>query len=883
MTDYRPFEVRRSEGGDVVRATTGWRGALRYGPVDIPFDVVVGTTLTGIPWGYDATLTTVSVPSSVPHKGEMVLVRGGFGYPTTPLDGVAVWYSPDSGVLATDQLNQQVLDQPVTGGRWYYYTLFIKAVDPAHLTLPGTWLVGATINVLVPKNYGHADTLFNNIPPFYAALDDRQAADGRNGPLRKFSRIVGYDADYNRTLLDGVLNVYDPDLAPLMFTQLVGQNLGQPPEQALGGARYRSLVGRIWELEASRGTTQGLQEFIYAATNYRTIVHTGINELLSPDDAEFITDIGHWVTYANPHYVDMTDVVPAPDTHPPAGLDLSRVVLRKYSGVDLVAPSGFGQGVLEIIELTTTGGPGKYGQPGTIDGPQAPFQTLAQLRAAVPAVIPASVPGYYTAPNAFWAGDYVLLGDGSHAYWDGTQWLAGDAPNTGTSVRPILTGLMAGSPGSTLPAGALPPASFSNLPSPSATAIPLVAWKAGDYITLLDGTQMHAEWTKQGMYRNFGWATGPGVLTLPATIGQLGPITGYTTTWQVADGSFAVAPATLALLQGNTNTVVGRGQSADIYRPWRPTATQESYENLYTYANEKVSWIGWKRDNSSGTQQTGIQKGGPVTMDRLPSVSTTATAWADAGARAASAMTSSLLCYLQGQTGTTPAVPGWTKLQFPATGITMNGWTNPSGDRSTFRPTAVADARIHARVGSAGALPAGTALALFLNGAEDCRVTADGVSTGLDIIADITVAAGQDVDVRVYNPGATNIDMTITTSNYYWTPLLRIDPRPAYAANQSWVAPSGANGQRRHIVVGMAPNSGLPLNFYIMKNGRPIANGWMVNDSNTATYLETDTIVATGDVLSIGLGTWYYPAGGYMSVLSGRAPTLYNTRWETVP
>jgi hypothetical protein len=140
VSDWRPFEIRRPIGGDVVRADSGWTGALRYGTKDYPFDIVVGTTLTGFPRDYTSTQLSLSVPASVPNRGEMVLVRAGFGYPTTPLDGVAIWYHPDSGPgtnPTTDQFNQLVVDTPLTPGRWYYYTLFVKVVDQAY-PIPGS-------------------------------------------------------------------------------------------------------------------------------------------------------------------------------------------------------------------------------------------------------------------------------------------------------------------------------------------------------------------------------------------------------------------------------------------------------------------------------------------------------------------------------------------------------------------------------------------------------------------------------------------------------------------------------------------------------------------------------------------------------------------------
>lgn len=346
MSDtWRPFTIRRNIGGDVLQAVDGWRGALRFGPKSVPFDIVVGTTLFGQPIGYDSTMVTVQVPPTVPWK-EAVLVRGGFGFPTTPLDGVAVWFQ-STNPNPVLQFDQQVLDHPLTQGWWYYYTLFLcVGVDP----LPCEWLVGAQVEVLVPRNYQHGDKLFSLIPPYYQKLDDQQAADGRNGPLRKFANIVGFDMDYNRTLVDGVLNVYDSDRAPLKFVQQLGINLGLGTvENALGGARYRSLVGGLSLLEEHRGTQRGLHDFIFAASNYQTVVTSGDNEVLATDDAEFVGGSGHWIPFANTDVTFISDGAGTP-THP-AFNAYSDLAVRKYTGGTVVPQPGAGRGVLEITEL----------------------------------------------------------------------------------------------------------------------------------------------------------------------------------------------------------------------------------------------------------------------------------------------------------------------------------------------------------------------------------------------------------------------------------------------------------------------------------------------------------------------------------------------------
>jgi hypothetical protein len=92
------------------------------------------------------------------------------------------------------------------------------------------------------------------------------------------------------------------------------------------------------------------------------------------------------------------------------------------------------------------------------------------------------------------AGQYVILRDDSHAYWDGDTWVAGNAP------APIVpaTGANAGSPGTFTPTGATAPADLGTLAS--VTANPTTAWTAGQYVVLENGTLAH--WT------GTAWAAG---------------------------------------------------------------------------------------------------------------------------------------------------------------------------------------------------------------------------------------------------------------------------------------------------------------------------------------------------------------------------------------
>jgi hypothetical protein len=96
--------------------------------------------------------------------------------------------------------------------------------------------------------------------------------------------------------------------------------------------------------------------------------------------------------------------------------------------------------------------------------------------------------------TAWTSGQYIVLGDGSEAYWDGNSWENGRKPATVITA----TTAAAGTPGTYGPAGAANPANLAAMSS--VTAVPSTAWTTGQYVNVADGTR--SNWTGSA------WAVG---------------------------------------------------------------------------------------------------------------------------------------------------------------------------------------------------------------------------------------------------------------------------------------------------------------------------------------------------------------------------------------
>lgn len=228
----------------------------------------------------------------------IAIVRSGYGSPVTPNDGVrllditaqealALPYHTDlngapggSSWVRPYSSEVSLYDRNLQPGRWYYYTLFMKAQS--------VWKAYGSAQALVPIDYQHRDHLWANIPEFYRVKDEELLVDPEGeGDLKNFINIIGFELDYTRTLAEGVQDTYQVERANSTLVQMLGEtNLGTIKEEGLGEIRYRALVAVLTRLYNERGTEQGIKHLASIASKFRTKVTEGINLMRESDDAE---------------------------------------------------------------------------------------------------------------------------------------------------------------------------------------------------------------------------------------------------------------------------------------------------------------------------------------------------------------------------------------------------------------------------------------------------------------------------------------------------------------------------------------------------------------------------------------------------------------------
>ena len=328
-------------GGDYVRGSsvsTLQATALRY-PTTTPgttaiqgkaflFATAFDYVTAQVTWGWGA--------SDITEKwSEVALVRSGMGFPTTPMDGQTVFRANKSqfasgtinadGIPSTMDDPPVVFDQPLQSGQWYYYSLFFR-------TARLNWVVGQTASVLIPRNFKHAEHLWNSLPPFYQWTDSN-LREG-NGFLRQFLTIFGFEMDLTREYVEQWQDTYHIDKCPMPLLRRVGQNFGVPYRAGVGDARYRAMIAALPELLETRGTPTSLQGVIQSGSKWECDITSGTNLMLLPDDSDFFSGTGNWASLhaTTQPLAGLTSMTPANVTlsvnttqTPPVGRSVMRI------------------------------------------------------------------------------------------------------------------------------------------------------------------------------------------------------------------------------------------------------------------------------------------------------------------------------------------------------------------------------------------------------------------------------------------------------------------------------------------------------------------------------------------------------------------------------
>ncbi len=150
------------------------------------------------------------------------------------------------------------------------YSLFVQDLN-------SLWYRGGDCLTVLPLNWGYDQQLLT-LPDYYLYLDS-----GIGGPLESFMALLGYGADVNRTWLEQLRNVANPQTVPANLLPGLAALLGMTVEVDIGYTQTRRLLGEIVHLYKTKGTEVGIAGITSGITGWGCDVTIGPNQMLLPD------------------------------------------------------------------------------------------------------------------------------------------------------------------------------------------------------------------------------------------------------------------------------------------------------------------------------------------------------------------------------------------------------------------------------------------------------------------------------------------------------------------------------------------------------------------------------------------------------------------------
>lgn len=220
--------------------------------------------VTHLEWGVP--LTAASAVGVTPVATQVIIAYSPDGEPDTVNEG--------SVLVETITDSQFFHDAP--SGKWAYYTLFLKYQGS---TGDIYYEPAAKLSVLVPKNFGSTDLLFNHIPSIYREMDGGMD-NGSGGPLYRYLSIFGWDADRIRTLVEYFIGCRDPMNSRTEELDALASELGLSFSSVeLGTSRLRAFMNDIGSIRRGTGIATTLSSALSSLTGSEVVVDTATRNI----------------------------------------------------------------------------------------------------------------------------------------------------------------------------------------------------------------------------------------------------------------------------------------------------------------------------------------------------------------------------------------------------------------------------------------------------------------------------------------------------------------------------------------------------------------------------------------------------------------------------
>ena len=247
---------------------------------------------------------TLSWNSPTGYWSKIKLVRNSYGFPVDELDGTALDIKNDGMNEAFKENDPtKFIDRNLARNAFYYYSLFVFERTNYK------WIRVGDIIGLSVEDYNYADNLYNYLPEIYRIANlNEVAGEASNETLYKFLSLFGFELSKYHTLTNLLVNRHDTaKLNGLLLPSLL-QELGLQYEPEIGYQQSRILARDAGDLYKSKGTADGLREFLKAFTGWAVPTVADVpnptidgismskNIMLDYNDSSFEESVGHWAS-----------------------------------------------------------------------------------------------------------------------------------------------------------------------------------------------------------------------------------------------------------------------------------------------------------------------------------------------------------------------------------------------------------------------------------------------------------------------------------------------------------------------------------------------------------------------------------------------------------
>jgi hypothetical protein len=267
-------------------------GLKKYGQLD-GSQLYYNSAISAMATNYKTirvTWETIVPDPADPSPTHWKLIRTQFGAPEDPQRGTAIL----SGVISAlpSQFTDNVPD--ALAGQEIYYSLWLfNGVD---------WIACGEAAAMAVPDTGTLLNITRRLPA--AWLNDQQGIGDATGNAESSNQLVTFlsgllfSYDYQRTQASLLEKIPDYRKIPTKLLETAVANVAMPYEPSLGSGTSRTLyrVGHL--VNASKGSTSGIRQFVSALTHWGSSIALGRNLMLDYNDSSFEESLGGWTTTA---------------------------------------------------------------------------------------------------------------------------------------------------------------------------------------------------------------------------------------------------------------------------------------------------------------------------------------------------------------------------------------------------------------------------------------------------------------------------------------------------------------------------------------------------------------------------------------------------------